>query len=311
MSGEKSLAIINWVRAHMITVIIVVIILILFNAGIHKVDSGHKGLRFTMGALENREIGEGIVYIIPFIQSLEKITIQPQELSYTITTGTDAAISKDNQSIGATISIFYKYIEGQLVDMRRNTGEKQVREILKQTSFEQFKQVIGAYTIFDVASQQDDISRSLFSAVESKLNLPVRIEKLLITNYDWSDQFENQIEQTMKRAQEVKQKEQELLIAEQEAQKKVKEAQADSSAQVARAGGEYTSAKLLADAKKEEGRGISEYNEQIMKYADFEIRLRELAIRELEMKRWNGAFVPTNNYGPIPVQTGSLQPAGK
>ena len=25
-------------------------------------------------------------------------------------------------------------------------------------------------------------------------------------------------------------------------------------------------------------------------------------------EKWDGAYVPTNNYGPIPVQTGSIKP---
>lgn len=40
-----------------------------------------------------------------------------------------------------------------------------------------------------------------------------------------------------------------------------------------------------------------------------ELKLRELEIEKIKAERWNGQYVPTNNYGPIPVQTGSIIPS--
>ena len=55
---------------------------------------------------------------------------------------------------------------------------------------------------------------------------PIDISQTTITNWDWSDDFDKQIKETANRAQEVKKAEQDLKLAEQQAQKQVKEASA-------------------------------------------------------------------------------------
>lgn len=112
----------------------------------------------------------------------------------------------------------------------------------------------------------------------------------------------------MNRSQQVKQKEQELLIAEQEAQKQVKVAEATKTALITQAEGDKEAAALRADAKALEGEGIRKYNEAVALNWGIELKKIELENERLRINRWNGVYVPTNNYGPIPVQTGNMQP---
>lgn len=111
---------------------------------------------------------------------------------------------------------------------------------------------------------------------------------------------------TMQSAQMVKKKQQELLVTQQEAQKIVKQAEAEREALVQKATGERDAALLRAEAKQAEGDGIRKYNEAIAKNMAQEVEFRKLAIEQTKAERWNGQQVSTNNYGPIPVQTGSI-----
>ena len=40
---------------------------------------------------------------------------------------------------------------------------------------------------------------------------------------------------------------------------------------------------------------------------EYQIRMKELEIEEKRVERWNGQYVSTNKYGPIPVAQSSLQ----
>ncbi len=272
------------------------------------IPSGERGLRFTWGALENTVLKEGINLKIPFVQTIEKVTIRPQQVDHDVAVGVDGAITKDNQTIGASVVLFITYKEDQLVRMWRKYGEEKIRSIVTQTLKEDFKKVIGQYTIFEIAVQQEKIRLAVAERVKSDIvNYPIELNELKITNYDWSDSFEQQIEQTMKRAQEVKVKEQELLITEQEAQKAVKRAEADKQATITQAEGEKEAAQLRADAKVLEGEGIRKYNASIAANMQLELEFRRLDIKKIEMERWNGQYVPNNWYGPIPVSTQSWQ----
>jgi len=288
---------------------IVAIIAFLILKPFQIVDSGNKGLRFTMGSLSEKVENEGIAWKWPLFQSIKEVSIRPQQIDYEVEVGNDGAISKDNQTIGAGLTVFYKYDENRLVEMWRNTGEEKMKAILTQTLKESFKKVIGSYTIFEIAGNQEKIRAEVAEKFRGDLsagNYPVQITEVKIINYDWSAAFEKQIEETMKRAQEVKQKEQELLITEQEAQKLVKQAEAEKQSLITKAEGEKEAAKLNAEAKALEGEGIRKYNEEVAKNWDIELKKMQIQVEMNRINKWDGRFVSQNNYGPIPVQTGSV-----
>jgi len=272
------------------------------------VSEGDRGLLFTFGSVSEKVISPGIAFKIPFIQTIREYTVRPMLVETSVEVGPNGAITKDNQTIGSKISMFYAYKENDLVKMYSNYGAEKIKEILNSIVMESFKAVIGEYDIFSLPTNQDEIAKKVNDAVNMKIApYPIRLTELKITNYDWSDEFDAQIATTMKRAQEVKQAQQELLITEQTAQKKVKEAIAEKEATVTRAEGEKASALLLAQAKELEGQGIKKYNEAIKSNLDVQIQLLKLEIEKIKAEHWDGKYVPTNNYGPIPFQTGSLQ----
>lgn len=213
------------------------------------------------------------------------------------------AITKDNQTVGTTVTVFYKYNIGKISDIYREYGMTQIENITFKTVLESFKKVIGTYTIFEIANNQQDIITKMIESVKAEsAKYPITITDVKITNFDWSDKFDAQIEATMARAQEVKQKEQELLVTENEANKRVKEAEATKQSMIKEAEGEYESAKIRAQAKILEGEGIRKYNESIAKNLNVEIKLKELEIQKIQAERWNGTRVPTYWYAPIPIQ---------
>jgi regulator of protease activity HflC (stomatin/prohibitin superfamily) len=306
--SQNSQLVSAFVKKVIIWSVVGVVGLVVLFGSIVVVESGSRGLLFTMGALNNTVLNEGFHAKMPIVQKVKNVTIRPQQVDYTVEVGQDGAITKDNQTIGAAITIFFKYKPENLVELWRNTGEEKMKSIIVQTVKENFKKAIGSYTIFEIAVNQEKIRAEVFEKTKSGLgSYPVEITELKVTNYDWSDTFEKQIEETMKRAQEVKQKEQELLVAEQEAQKQVKQAEANKQAMITNAEGEKEAAKLRAEAKALEGEGIRKFNESIRATKDIEIQLRQLEIERERVVKWNGQYVPNNNYGPIPVSTGQVQ----
>ena len=273
------------------------------------IPAGNKGVMLTFGAVGNNELEPGFVFKMPIVQQLKILSIRPQQINYTVEVGPGGAISKDNQTIGATLTVFFVNKPDLIREVFKDYGEERLKNIITTSLVESFKGEIGQYAIFELPQKQDIIQRNTQAAIRGKMEAyPITITEIKITNYDWSDDFDKQIEETMKRAQEVKRKEQELLIAEQEAQKTVKIAEADKQAAITKAEGAKVSAQLMAEAKALEGEGIRKYNESVQRNMALEIQLRKLDIAKIQAERWNGQYVPTNNYGPIPLETGKLQP---
>ncbi|MDR2470790.1 MAG: hypothetical protein LBD09_01605, partial [Treponema sp.] len=222
---------------------------------------------------------------------------------------TQGAITKDNQTVGVVVTAFWRYDDDQITEIARNYTEERLKTIIKSTGEAAVKNAIGQYTIFDLAISQTEITEKIKANIIASLNqYPVVVSDVKLTNYDWSDEFDRQIAETMNRAQQVRQKEQELETAKLEAQKLVAEAQAERDAAIARAEGEKQRIVLEAEAKVLEGEGIRKYNEAIAQNLNIELRLRELEIEKIRVERWNGQYVPNNMYGPIPLDsTGGIR----
>jgi regulator of protease activity HflC (stomatin/prohibitin superfamily) len=285
----------------------IVIFLLLINP-FYIVQSTERGLLFNWGAIENKVVSPGLNFKIPFVQNVHKISILPIVTKVNIPVGGDGAITKDNQTIGTEIVAFYRYDESQLVKMYSSIGEEKAKNIIETGLKEAVKSTIGTYSIFTIAERQKDIVKEALAALKAKVSeYPMTITEIRILNWDWSDEYDKQIDLTMKRAQEVKQKEQELIITQTETQKLVAQAEAEKKVTIAKAEGEFAAAKLQADARAEQGRGEKDYNNAIAATLNIQIRLKELEIEMIKANAWDGHYVPNNMYGPIPISQGGIQ----
>jgi regulator of protease activity HflC (stomatin/prohibitin superfamily) len=298
-SGSVAKTVKIWVG----TIIAIIALLILNPFSV--VGSNERGLKFRLGALQDVVLQPGLQVRVPIIETISTVSLRPIEVDYNMEVGKDGAITKDNQTVGAKIVLFYKYEPSGLVKMWRDVGEDKVESLVVSALKQGVKTAIGNYTIFDIPTNQDALKNNAKSEIADALKNYqfISVEELRITNYDWSDEFDKQIALTMEKAQQVKQKEQELTIANLDAQKSVKQAEADKESTVLAAEAQRDKAKLDAEAKVLEGQGIQKYNQEIAVNWDIELQKMKLNIELTKAQKWNGAYVPNNMYGPIPLNT--------
>lgn len=259
----------------------------------------------------DRKLGEWLHLVIPIMESVKKISIVPQQMSLVIPVGDGWAITKDNQTIGVDMTIFFRYDDEDILNIARNYWTEVLQQNLKQNVIKAFKESVGKLTIFDVAENQSQINSGTLALARKYINnYPMTIDDIQITNYDWSEEFDRSIQQTMKIAQEAKQQEQELKKVEVEAQQQVKKAEAEKQARIIKAEAEKEAQQLAADALRIKWEWEKAYNDLITAKTvnmEYQIRMKELEIEEQRVQKWNGQYVSTNNYGPIPVAQSTLQ----
>jgi len=98
-----------------------------------------------------------------------------------------------------------------------------------------------------------------------------------------------------------------VKIAESERNALIAKAEGEKQQQILIAQGALESAKLAAEAKVVEGEAIRKYNEKIAQNLNVQVKMKELDNEAKRIEKWNGQYVATNNYGPIPVQTGAIK----
>ena len=303
--------------------VVVLVVVALLLGGCTVVQQRERGVEYFLGKVNGDVIQPGVRWHVPFISEIKRYSIAPKNATIKFSFGSDAAVTKDMQSIGLEANITYKYDEAGIMEIAKKFGDGVIEETFKRNLSPALKTVIGKYSIYDVTSKQDEITREVqteFSNIMTDLQMPVIIVRVSVSNFDWSAEFDRSIQQTMQSAQEAKKAEQDLKIVEVNSQKQVKEAEAkkqaielESEAQLIKVqkAAEANLIKVQKEAEIERvlSDAIAYKNGKLAQNLNIEIKLRELEIEKLRVERWDGHYVPTNNYGPIPVQSGSIQGA--
>ena len=151
------------------------------------------------------ERGNGLTFKVPFLQSITSIELSPQKDDFVYEVGDDGAITKDMQTVGVSTSIIYVYNEKKAEDFVRNYTKSSLENFFKSNMKTSLKVVIGKYSIYDLTKETDRISDEVKKLMEKKCaNMPITIQDVNITNWDWTDDFDNQIKETMIKTQKEK-----------------------------------------------------------------------------------------------------------
>jgi len=312
-----------------VAAVIVLLAVLLITQSCTAVKSTQRGVSLKFGRVqEDRQIHAGLNFKVPFIEQIHKYSIEPIQYNMFIEPSVNGALTKDNQTIGLTMKVVWKYDEGRIIEIAKNYTEKKLEDILETISEASAKNIIGLYDIFSLAEKQEVLSREIKARMEEIMrdnNYPFLIIDVQATNFDWSDDFDRQIALTMNRAQEVKQSQQELERVKIDSQRQVAEAEAEKTAAIARAEGQKLSAIAKAEGERESsiaraegqlrvteleaqakiiaGEALKAYNESLKANLDVELAIRQLEIDMIKATKWDGKYVPNNMYGPIPVDT--------
>ena len=307
------------IRNIIIAAVAVVVAVLLLASSCTIVDSNERAVLTQFGKIKGDVIEPGLNLHIPFVEKVRKYSIVPFGIGLDIPVGDNSIISKDNQDIGASVDIYWAYDPNKIVEIASTYTKDRLQTIVSSVGKNAIKTVIGKYDVYRLAEKQAVINEEIRALMTSGLSTyPVILTDVKLTNFDWSPAFSAQIEETMKITQQVKIAEQQRQIKSVEAETQVIEAEAQKKAALLKAEAEYEQTLKLAEAEKEkvrleaeakvlEGEALKAYNAAIKDNLEIELELRILEVELTKAQKWNGQYVPTNNYGPIPVSTGSIQ----
>lgn len=268
------------------------------------IDPNERGIDVRLGQMQDEIIQPGLHWRTPFITETRKFRLEPKTYEVSFSVGADGAITKDMQTVGATVAVRYVYDETRIKDIVTLYAKDSVIEnAMKDNVKASLKETTGKYSIYDLVAHQNEITNEVANAMLTRMsNYPIAINQTTITNWDWSEDFDRQIKETANRTQQVKQAEQEANIAAAQAQKLVKEAEAkkqaaelDAQAEIARANGLAESKKIKADAQAYENQKIAQNLDVMKAQWDYEIsKIRASKFNGVEVSN-QSVYVP-NTY---------------
>jgi len=251
----------------------------------YTVDQGERGVILRNGAVIGTA-DAGLGFKLPIVDRVIKITIQDRSKVYEGL----AAYSRDQQPAELAVSVTYRLPAGQVEQIYAQYGGEAglVNRLIDRQVNEAVRTVFGRYTAVSAVQDRERMAMDIREAVQRGVQGPVEIVGVQMENIDFSDAYEQSIEQRMLAEVEVQRIQQNAEREKVQAEIRVIQATAEAEARVAQATAEAEAITLTGEAEASA------------------IRARGAALRDnpalielVQAERWNGTLPTTM----VPGQT--------
>ena len=245
----------------------------------YTVDQGERGVILRNGAITGTA-DPGLGFKLPIVDTVVDIDIRTRANLYENV----MAYSRDQQTAGLNVSVNYRVPADQVLNVYENYGsvENLRSRVLDRKVFDQTKNVFGQFNAVTAIQERARLVAEVQMAIQNAVQGPIIIESVQIENIDFSDAYENSIEQRMLAEVEVQKIQQNAEREKVQAEIKVIQAQADADARVAQATAEARAITLTGNAEAEaiNARGKA-------------LRDNPTLIDLVSAERWNGVLPTT------------------
>lgn len=202
--------------------------LILLFGCFSTIKTGEIGIKTRFGKIVSSTKNEGIIFKSP-LDKVEKINIKVQKYENKDVLSTS---TKDMQIVNnISVSINYQIDGEKVVDLYKTVGVNYKDTVLEPAIQETIKGVISKYTAEELVTKRSEISLDINNTLDERIkNYGINSVSVAINNFDFSEAYNQAIEQKAVSEQNVLTAQQELEKAKVEAEKKVVEAEATNKA---------------------------------------------------------------------------------
>ena len=246
------------------------------------VDQGERAVVLRLGATVG-EAGPGPHFKAPWVDTVRKITVQNQNRRYQAL----EAYSADQQPANLTVSVTFVVADASAVYQQYGDLEGAIMRLIDPRVMSGVKTIFGQYDASRAIQERGALNDDFATAVTSAITGPITIISVQIENIDFSEAYEQSVEQRMLAQVEIQRREQNLRTVEVEAQ-----------IARTRAEGEAEAIRLRGDA---EGAAIRARAEALRSNADL--------VQLQAVEKWDGKL-PTTMVPSTALPFINLQPAG-
>src|SRR3989441_9727301 len=224
----------------------VVIIVVMFESVV-VVEAGHRGVVLYVGAVENRVLGEGIHFIIPFAEQVVPLEVR------TLKFQADAsAASNDLQEVQTTIALNYHISPSQANIIYQQLGANYPDRIIAPTIQESVKASVAKFNAEELITKRATAKAVIAQTIGNTLSArDIVVETVFITDFAFSQAFSNQIEAKVVAFQKYLTEQNNLKAIQVVANQTVVQAQAAARSNIAKAGGESQAIKIITEQLKQ------------------------------------------------------------
>ena len=245
---ENSNNTINTVSKIIATVVTIIFALSLLFGSWYTVDQGERGVNLRNGAITGTS-EPGLGFKMPFIDTVIDIDVRTQVKIYENV----LAYSFDQQTASLTISVNYRVPVDSVAKVYEDFGGvvQLSNRLLDRQLLEKTKNIFGQFSAVQAIQDRSRLISEIQISLQDSVVGPILIESVQLENIDFSDSYEQSIEQRMLAEVEVQRVQQNAEREKVQAEIKVIQAQATAQARIAEATAEAAAIKLQGNAEAE------------------------------------------------------------
>lgn len=254
------------------------------------VPTGYTGILTTFGRVEERTIGAGANFTLPW-QNVIKMDNRTQKV--TVTT---SAFSSDIQQVDISLSVNYCIDQETAQVLYRTVGTNYYDNVMFPRIQENTKAVFSQYTAENLIAKRDSLSDQIAEAMAVDLQrYGITIVSVAIEDIDFTDAFTSAVENKQVAAQNKLTAETEqarmTMEAEQAAQRAIIASNAEAEQAIIAANAELEVTKIQAEASLYAGEREAEMNKRIAE------SLTDSLIQYYRIKQWDGVLPKITSGG--------------
>ncbi len=233
-------------RSGLIAVLVIIIIAggALYTQAFVRTPAGYRGVLLTWGKPEEKILGEGLSFIIPFVQSVEFMNVQIQKAE-----STESAATDDLQVVSTTVAVNFKLNPNAVNEIYRSLRKDYVSRVIKPNIEESLKAATAQYTAEELVTKRALMKSTFGDILEERLAVfDIDVVAVSLTDFQFSSAFAAAIEAKVTAEQSALEALNKLEQVRHEAQQQVIQAEAEKNATIARALGEAEAVIIEADA---------------------------------------------------------------
>src|ERR671930_402111 len=224
-------------------IITFIVIIVIMSESVVIVQAGHRGVVLYVGAVENRVLGEGLHFIVPFAEQVIQLEVR------TLKFQADAsAASNDLQEVATVIALNYHIDPNDANIVYQQLGADYADRIIAPTIQESVKASVAKFNAEELITKRENAKAVIAQTIRNTLSArDITVETVFITDFKFSEAFANQVESKVVAYQKYLTEQNNLKAVQVVANQTVVQAQAQARANVARATGESQAIKVITE----------------------------------------------------------------
>ena len=229
------------------------VIVIILSQSVVIVQAGHRGVVLYLGAVENRVLGEGVHFIVPFVEQVVQLEVRTLKYQAEAT-----AASNDLQQVQTVIALNYHLNPADVNKIYQQLGPDYADRVIAPTIQESVKASVAKYNAEELITKRAIVKDVIANTIRNSLSAKdIVVETIFITDFKFSDAFSNQVEDKVVAYQKYLTELNNLRGIQVVANQTVVQAQAQAKANIAKANGESQAIRIITSQLRQDPQYLS------------------------------------------------------